>query len=265
MERNQHGPPYKNVLMELNFRKINYIFFIFIFILLIEGIIHHFYYIISNIFDFLVYQDQKGYNPVIWHENGFIENLQILLIFTTLVIFFLFFKKNYLKLNIFYRIIFLFYLIGLIYYFLEEVSWGQHFFKWQTPLYFIENNKQNETNFHNISNLFNQLPRNLLFIWCTISFLVIKIKYIQKNKFLSLFILPTNKLRIISYLILSISFPKLFIESLLNLSNLENNVTYDLITFKFIRFSEFQELLFNYYILIHCFYLKKNFLNIKKS
>lgn len=251
--------------MELNLKKINYIFFIFIVILLIEGIIHHFYYLISNIFDFLVYQDQKGYNPVIWHENGIIENLQILLILSTLVLFSLFFKENYFNLNFFYRIIFFVYLIGLIYYFLEEISWGQHYFKWQTPLFFSEINKQNETNFHNISNILNQLPRNLLFIWCTISFLVIKIKYVKKHKNLSLFILPTNKLQIISYLIMSISFPKLFIENLLNLPNLENNEIYDLITFKFIRFSEFQELLFNYYVLIHCYYLKKNFLSIKKN
>ena len=39
--------------------------------------------------------------------------------------------------------------------FFEEISWGQHIFRWQTPSFFSNLNHQNETNIHNISSLFN--------------------------------------------------------------------------------------------------------------
>ena len=49
-----------------------------------------------------------------------------------------------------------FYLAG------EEISWGQHFFLWGTPDTWQAINDQNETNLHNISNLFDQIPRTIL-------------------------------------------------------------------------------------------------------
>jgi hypothetical protein len=44
----------------------------------------------------------------------------------------------------------------------EEHSWGQHFFHWQTPETWSSLNRQNETNLHNSSQLFNVLPRAML-------------------------------------------------------------------------------------------------------
>jgi hypothetical protein len=44
----------------------------------------------------------------------------------------------------------------------EEHSWGQHFFHWQTPEGWSEINRQHETNLHNVSALFNMLPRGIL-------------------------------------------------------------------------------------------------------
>lgn len=44
----------------------------------------------------------------------------------------------------------------------EEHSWGQHFFKWSTPDYWAELNRQQETNLHNISFAFGKAPRLLL-------------------------------------------------------------------------------------------------------
>ena len=67
------------------------------------------------------------------------------------------------------------YFLGILYFFLEEISWGQHFFGWQTPEFFSNINHQNETNIHNTSSLFNELPRNLLLIWCSLSFVFVKL------------------------------------------------------------------------------------------
>jgi len=44
----------------------------------------------------------------------------------------------------------------------EEMSWGQHFFHWNTPEYWAEVNRQEETNLHNTYYVFEKLPRNIL-------------------------------------------------------------------------------------------------------
>lgn len=45
---------------------------------------------------------------------------------------------------------------------LEEASYGQHMFGWEADGLFLEVNKQQETNLHNISSWFNEKPRVLL-------------------------------------------------------------------------------------------------------
>lgn len=44
----------------------------------------------------------------------------------------------------------------------EEMSWGQHFFHWNTPEYWAEVNRQEETNLHNTYAIFEKTPRSLL-------------------------------------------------------------------------------------------------------
>ncbi len=54
--------------------------------------------------------------------------------------------------------------LGVLYLLGEETSWGQHYFRWGVEGWFAENNDQAETNLHNTSALFDQLPRNLLYV-----------------------------------------------------------------------------------------------------
>jgi hypothetical protein len=44
----------------------------------------------------------------------------------------------------------------------EEMSWGQHFFHWNTPEYWAEVNRQEETNLHNTYAVFEKTPRAIL-------------------------------------------------------------------------------------------------------
>lgn len=44
----------------------------------------------------------------------------------------------------------------------EEHSWGQWFFYWNTPEFWSPLNRQQETNLHNTSNIFNQIPQTAL-------------------------------------------------------------------------------------------------------
>ena len=52
--------------------------------------------------------------------------------------------------------------LGSVYFAGEEASWGQHIFGWETPEQWLDVNDQGETNIHNTSVFFDQLPRALL-------------------------------------------------------------------------------------------------------
>jgi len=57
----------------------------------------------------------------------------------------------------------------------EEHSWGQHFFKWDTPEYWAEINRQQETNLHNTLHHFDKKPRLLLEMGVLIGGLIIPV------------------------------------------------------------------------------------------
>ena len=253
--------------------KYFYLTIIFFTIFLIfEGIYYHHYTIISYYLEFLPNKNLGGYNALIWSENGLVEYLQVIILFIAIIYFWSYLKK-YNK-----NLISYFYLFGLTYYFFEEISWGQHIFFWPTPSIFQEINTQNETNFHNTSNLLNELPRGLLLIWCSLSFLLIKLVNF-KSKYLSQFILPNQNLKFLSILILLFVIPDLLLK-VINLNSINIFICFEkclyeleyynkdifpnliidiipIITFNFIRLSELQELLFNLYIFTHAYYLSK--------
>jgi hypothetical protein len=52
--------------------------------------------------------------------------------------------------------------LGCLYIAGEEMSWGQHFFHWNTPEYWAMVNRQEETNLHNTYAIFEKTPRTLL-------------------------------------------------------------------------------------------------------
>ena len=68
---------------------------------------------------------------------------------------------SYVKLSILWTVIFG---LGCIYFFGEEISWGQHLGGWETPDAWKEVNNQHETNLHNTSGWLDQIPRTLLTI-----------------------------------------------------------------------------------------------------
>ena len=109
---------------------------------------HFYYYLISQKFDFITYKMQTGYNNAIWSENGFIELLQVVFLSISTILFYYFLKKNFNYFKILLKSLIILYFLGLLYYLFEEISWGQHFFGWQTTQFFLNINTQNETNFH---------------------------------------------------------------------------------------------------------------------
>ena len=275
------------------------IILISILFLLIESYIQYYHYFFDQIIPLessynTLYRYTKSLREMalitnlIWSENGLVENIQILFLFIAIIYFYNFLKKDY-QLNFKFSIILKYtFFLGILYYLLEEISWGQHFFQWKSPIIFNQLNGQNETNLHNINNMFNQLPRNLIIIWSSLTFLIINFKFIKLNQSLSFFIYPSKNLRNISFLIIFFTLSKKifqnFFESAVILESVtifENNsssqpfwfewngekvnnnfyiaiiIILDFLKFKFLRFSELQEMLFSYYILSHTYYLNK--------
>ena len=91
-------------------------------------------------------------------EDIFEHISEISLLLSAFLFFIIQFFLKYLKVTKKHRrhIRLLFYVfgIGLLFIFLEEISYGQHIFKWETPELFKPYNFQEETNVHNIFNPF---------------------------------------------------------------------------------------------------------------
>ena len=273
--------------VEDKFKKIN----IFFFSILLIFLLYSFDYSLGwgmnlmfpNIYFFTFGTGNNGYYPFIWNENGLIENLQALILFITIIqlIFLFFFKKIVSQILKYFIII---NLVGISYIFFEEISWGQHLFNYKSPEIFLDKNslfynKQGEFNLHNISNLFNEIPRALILIWCSLSIPILRLINYSKINDLNLIIEPHKNLIYLSFFILFISFPDLIINkfdlidnSKLLIFNENGFVKYDtyqlilsVLSFNFIRFSELQELLIFYYFLCHIIFLKNAFFNEKNN
>jgi hypothetical protein len=265
----------------MNFiKKYSYNFLILLLLtLLLNGVYEFYFYKISFYIPFLEYKYSSAISTLIWNESGVVEYLQVFFLLFTIINFFkiLKYKPIYKTSSIFVYFIYL-YFFGLIYFFLEEISYGQHIFNWKSQTFFINWNHQDETNLHNISNLFNELPRSLLLIWCSSSFIIIK--KLEKNKKiinLTLFIFPSKKLKKISLLLLITVIPDLILKKLnlyveypINNSTeevvsfypypveyIENYELFNFFTFNYVKLSELQELLLCFYICMHIIYIDK--------
>ena len=265
-----------------NFKFQFRLFIILTFFLLVEGFFYYYSYKLAYFcFEELSFieleeecnsaftffdKSRNGFNSLIWNENKLVESFQILFLLLTIyqLIKNIIYKNKYnFSQNFLYFLYF--YTLGIIYFFFEEISWGQHYFKWETFEIFDELNNQGETNIHNISNIFDQLPRGILTLWCGFSIFLVKfLKLFSLKKTYIDFVLPSQKIKYISIILLIFLLPDLVVDKL-NLHPGYNNYThtinlaeiYDFFTFNFIRLSEFQELIFAFYIYHHTLFFKE--------
>ena len=135
-------------------------------------------------------------------------------------------------------------LIGCVYVFLEEISYGQHYLNWTTPEYWQGLNDQNETNIHNVSSWFDQKPRLLLEIGVIIGGIIvpwmrsINREFSIMEKFDDF--LPDNDLFITAIIAI---IPRVY-ERVIDLIRLDD-------WHLFVRTSEVQELYFYYFVLLY--------------
>ena len=266
------------------YKKSNIFLILLILFLILQGFDHSFGWGLNQMFPrvyFITFGTiDEGWSETIWNENGLIENIQVVLlsfIITILINFYI--KLKYLKRNTYLKYFIIAQIICLSYFLLEEISWGQQIFKFETFNLFLNTdsflyNKQGETNLHNISNLFNELPRSLVLIWCTLPIILMK-KLANSDSYFLKIICPSKKLYIISLIIIIFFLPDFLISKLnfidySNLHIIENGVfiKFNLnmlflisISANFLRLSELQEFLYCYYFLWHSIYLKNLFIN----
>lgn len=66
------------------------------------------------------------------------------------------------------------FIVAMIFFAGEDLNWGQHYLGWTPPDYFMEHNREEETNLHNMwPLLFNRLPRGLVNTWLIVACLIV--------------------------------------------------------------------------------------------
>lgn len=181
----------------------------------------------------------ETYNQWVMHPMGFTEGFigGVLLI----VIFFgLFILKDPLiwqdKKIRWWLII---YILAVIFFFGEDQSWGMYYrekyFGYKIPEYWLLNNKEQETNLHNMNTWLNQKPRLVVYIWIFVSGILVplgwKFPIAKTRKFLSNAFWPDKKILPLAVCAAVARMP----EAVLG---------------KAIRFSEIQELYFAFFMLM---------------
>ena len=124
---------------------------------------------------------QRGLESIFLGELGIVENLTVLFLLLAIAM--------GLRLLIQYRKLFrpfftfslVFYCLGCIYFAGEEASWGQHWFKWTTGEYFLAINDQQETNFHNSSDLLDRVPKSIVSLGIFLGGVVVPITLRRKH------------------------------------------------------------------------------------
>lgn len=125
-------------------------------------------YLIS-ILSIVITSNLTGYETLLQDmtiENGFFETISVVIL---LIIFFYGFycalknKKKFNRVTLFFIISFslLAFVAGM-----EEISWGQQIFHFQSSEYFLEQNLQKETNLHNLidGNIFSSIIYSTIYI-----------------------------------------------------------------------------------------------------
>jgi len=228
---------------------------------------------------------KEGWRDALWNENGAVEIIQEIILFINIIILLRLFYQSYNFSNLIIILFLFFEILGLTYFFLEEISYGQHFINFKTPEFFLNLNHQKEFNLHNTSNLFNELPRTFVYIWCGLSIICLTIFKPKINLIFYQLIKPNKKLIYISLCLILFTIPDFIVSKfdLINYSELKIFaepkapvfsdcgyrdclfIGYDrkmfytiLLSFNFFRLSELQEFIFAYYFLWHTLFLKKN-------
>jgi len=122
--------------------------------------------------------DKKGEFFAKWieSESGFIENATALILIPAAFFALGIALRLYRQLGPLYLVWFASVALVCIGFAGEEISWGQHWLGWSSPDYFVEHNRQGETNFHNLNIHFGRIVKSLLTLAIIIGGLVMPLR-----------------------------------------------------------------------------------------
>lgn len=116
-------------------------------------------------------------------ESGWVEVTTVLFLVTAVIFSLLFIKEHDFTAHAWFKYWILLLIFGTVYFAGEEISWGQHFFGWETPDAWQAINDQQETNLHNTSAIFDQIPRTLLSIAAIVGGILVPLFRKISNKY----------------------------------------------------------------------------------
>jgi Trk-type K+ transport system membrane component len=183
-------------------------------------------------------------------ELGLVENLQAILLMA-ICVFILYVliierKEPYLTKN--NKLWFVLGLLGAVFVLVEETSYGQHYFNWDTPDYWRQYNDQHEINLHNTTSWLDQKPRLLLELGIILGGIIYPIVYRYNDKLTHRLPLQDRLPDVRLFWVALIAVVIRIYERLLqNLDAAEFII--------FTRTSEVQELYFYYFLLLYFVFL----------
>lgn len=104
----------------------------------------------------------SGHYAIFVGENGPLEFMQVFIMAIVIILAFKGLLKSIRTKETLLIVLYAVAAAGSIFVTGEEVSWGQHIFKWATPETWMAVNDQQETNLHNTTSWLDQKPRLLL-------------------------------------------------------------------------------------------------------
>ena len=173
-------------------------------------------------------------------EDGPHELLQFFIMLLATLVSIYYFISSETNKNIVYKFWFGTAFVCCLYVTGEEISWGQHFLEWNTPDYWHRINDQQETNLHNTSSWFDQKPRLILMLGIVFGTLILPTvvsKNILKLPDILKTLIPEKSFSIIAFLIIGTH----LLEKILSFLDIDF----------FARYSEVQEIMLFYFVLLY--------------
>lgn len=185
----------------------------------------------------------------VYREYGFIESITNVFLFIALI------YGMYLSWttrNRYQQIWFILISLGTFYFLGEEISWGQHYLKFQTPEVLQEVNKQAELNLHNLTGtyerLFSKIPRQMLSIASVVGGLLFPLIFMKKKidfprKSINHWIWPSYTCGITALFANIVALPDKFANNIFH---------FDLHPLLQINYNETKEAFLSLFILLYC-------------
>jgi len=209
------------------------------------------HYIPLLFFCFLLLADKYSSNflpGLTSSELGLVESLQAVLLVCSIYLVLTLLIRHGAVLDIFMKNWLWLVFVGCTYIFFEEISYGQHYFGWDTPEKILQLNDQQETNLHNMSSWFDQKPRTLVEIGVFVGGILIPLisRFKQLNFSARIHsLLPAKELFTVAMLAI---IPRMYERLMMSLQ------LHDFIPF--MRTSEVQELYLYYFFVLYILFLR---------